>query len=201
VRSAQVPRDTHVAPPGRRLAGYARCSPNGWVLRPGYPERANWGSVVEVKLVGVREFELAIEGRIRAVVDATRSGITESLHLVEREAKLNLRTSSHRPGEPTPSEPGDPPSKVTGQLARSVRVEAARQLYPGRWVGRVGPTIIYGRIQELGGQTGRAGATTLPARPYLTPAYARVVPIRFAVIMRARWAAAHTTGAGGGPGG
>jgi phage gpG-like protein len=39
----------------------------------------------------------------------------------------------------------------------------------------MGPTAPYARIQELGGATGRGGATVLPARPYFIPAAERVL--------------------------
>lgn len=42
----------------------------------------------------------------------------------------------------------------------------AWKVAPGRSV-TAGVSSVYGRIHQLGGQTGRALATTLPARPYL----------------------------------
>lgn len=34
-------------------------------------------------------------------------------------------------------------------------------------IGPTGPSAVYGRIQQLGGQAGRGHAVTIPARPYL----------------------------------
>jgi len=82
-----------------------------------------------------------------------------------RQVIEELGRSSHPPGTPTPSAPGDPPSLITGTLRRSVM---AKNLGPG--FRRVGATTIYARIQELSGDTGRGHATHLPARPYLKPA-------------------------------
>ncbi len=75
---------------------------------------------------------------------------------------------------------------VTGNLAGSIQTEVA-SASPDRVVVEVGPTAIYGRIQELGGEikplTAKrlhwvdedgnhrtALSVTLPARPYLAPA-------------------------------
>jgi len=35
------------------------------------------------------------------------------------------------------------------------------------FIGPSGPSTVYSRIQQKGGQTGRDGATTIPARPFL----------------------------------
>lgn len=37
---------------------------------------------------------------------------------------------------------------------------------PGRRSVDMGSNLIYARIQQMGGRTGRGGATTIPARPY-----------------------------------
>jgi phage gpG-like protein len=58
---------------------------------------------------------------------------------------------------------------VTGTLRRSITVKGPHPLGLGRWEAQIGPTAVYGRIQELGGVTGRGGATVLPARPYVAP--------------------------------
>lgn len=55
---------------------------------------------------------------------------------------------------------------ITGRLAGSIEV---RVLGPG--VVQVGATTPYARIQELGGTAGPGGATELPSRPYLIPAW------------------------------
>lgn len=87
----------------------------------------------------------------------------------ERAIKTKLSTYSHGKGTPTPSPPGQPPAIVTGTLRRSVITQPPLG-GGGRWVATVGPTVVYARIQELGGDTGRNHATHLPARPYVHPA-------------------------------
>jgi phage gpG-like protein len=63
------------------------------------------------------------------------------------------------------SQPGTPPHKQTGNLARIV-VEKVQ----GGLRAKVGPKqgLIYARVQELGGKTGWG---ILPARPYMRPAF------------------------------
>lgn len=86
----------------------------------------------------------------------------------------NLNLTSHAPGTPTPSPPGFPPSRITGQLDDSVR-ETLRHHEPdrGHAENHVAPTAVYARIQELGGWTGAGHQTYLPSRPYVRPALER----------------------------
>lgn len=92
-----------------------------------------------------------------------RRAIGKSCDVVATEAKRNLSVSGSFPGEP--SAPGDPPHKQGGLL----RAETQYAIENDGLSGKVGPLdeLVYGRIQELGGDTGRA---VLPARPYLLPA-------------------------------
>jgi hypothetical protein len=118
-------------------------------------------------LHGVGQAIAAIDAKVAAMHAATRAATAKALHVIERSAKQKLTTSTHELGTPTPSAPGEPPSLVTGNLRRSITVTGPDPAGPGMWKGSVGPTAIYGRIQELGGITrGR----TLPARPYMEPA-------------------------------
>lgn len=123
-----------------------------------------------VELRGVSEFLAALDGMVAAADVAAREATGKGAHLIEAETKKNLSIGTHRRGEPTTSAPGTPPDLVTGQLRRSIRVEGPTKTGPGAWESKTGPTAVYGRIQELGGVTGRGGATALPARPYLEPA-------------------------------
>jgi phage gpG-like protein len=93
--------------------------------------------------------------------------------VMETAAKLELSRVSHSRGTPTPSPPGSPPALISGALRRSVMT------IPGPVSGyrasvTVGGTIVYARIQELGGRAGRNHASLLPPRPYLRPAAERV---------------------------
>ncbi|MGW2692327.1 hypothetical protein ACWC3Y_10750 [Streptomyces sp. NPDC001296] len=124
-----------------------------------------------VEIVGVTELGEALERLGAQLSSATKAATAQASHLVEREIKQTLATSSHRRGTPTPSSPGEPPSLVTGTLRRSITVDGPHPLALGRWEAQIGPTAVYGRIQELGGVTGRGGATVLPARPYVQPSF------------------------------
>ena len=96
---------------------------------------------------------------------AAMAGAKAGAAVAEKAIKQQLSIYSHRKGTPTPSPHGSPPAVVSGALRRSVGTEA-RAGYM-----RVGPSVVYGRIQELGGTTGRGHRTTLPPRPYVQPAY------------------------------
>lgn len=123
-----------------------------------------------VILVGVPRFQAALDELVAAAGEATKTAVIKGGYLIQAETQKKLTTSSHPRNTPTPSQPGEPPSLVTGQLRRSIRIDHPNRGGDGIWSTRIGPTAVYGRIQELGGVTGRGGATTLPARPYLAPA-------------------------------
>lgn len=127
-----------------------------------------------IRVEGLAQLNAAIEGLAASLNTATRTATAQASHLLEREIKQTLSTSSHPRGTPTPSSRGEPPSLVTGTLRRSITVQGPHPLGLGRWEAQVGPTAVYGRIQELGGVTGRGHAATLPARPYVQPAFERL---------------------------
>lgn len=127
-----------------------------------------------VEVTGAAELGAALERMALSLNLATRRATAEASHLLEAEIKKVLATSSHQKRTPTPSSPGDPPSLATGTLRRSITVKGPTPLGYGRWEAQVGPTAVYGRIQELGGVTGRGGATVLPPRPYVKPAFERL---------------------------
>ena len=84
--------------------------------------------------------------------------------LVERNMKQKLsRWGRHEKGTPTPSQPDTPPAIVSGQLRRSVKTSPVQQGFKGYQI-TIGPTMVYARVQELGG-----GPRNLPARPYVQP--------------------------------
>lgn len=127
-----------------------------------------------VRVEGLAQLNAAIEGLAASLNTATRTATVQASHLVEAEIKKTLTTSSHSRRTPTPSSPGEPPSVVTGTLRRSITVKGPHPLGLGRWEAQIGPTAVYGRIQELGGVTGRGGTAVLPARPYVSPSFQRL---------------------------
>ncbi len=139
-----------------------------------------------IKLEGAAELKSTLLGTISAQQAATRQATATAAHLIERTAKEKLATTSHAAGTPTPSAPGEPPSLVTGNLRRSVRVVGPESTMLGGfqgWKAQIGPTAVYGRIQELGGPTLHG---MLPARPYLEPSYLEVKP-KLRPIFEAAW--------------
>jgi|SRR5215831_2206281 len=123
---------------------------------------------MSVVLHGVEKFLAAADAKVAAMRVASRDATAKALHLIERRAKQKLGQKSHRPGTPTPANPGEPPALVTGNLRRSITVTGPEAIGPSMWKGQVGPTAVYGRIQELGGI---ARGRTLPARPYMRPSF------------------------------
>jgi phage gpG-like protein len=58
---------------------------------------------------------------------------------------------------------------VTGRLRSSIT--ASPTIKSGdTYTAKIGTNVVYARIHEYGGQTGRKHATTIPARPYMRPA-------------------------------
>jgi hypothetical protein len=117
-----------------------------------------------IVLQGVEAVIAAATKKAAQMSAATRAATAKALHLIERNTKKQLTSSSHQAGTPTPSQPGEPPSLVTGNLRRSIAVTGPDPLGLGRWKGSVGPTAIYGRAQELGNPD-----RNLPARPFMRP--------------------------------
>lgn len=121
---------------------------------------------------GVPEAIAALTEKEHALDAAARAAVAKALHMIERRAKEKLALKSHMAGTPTPSAPGEPPALVTGNLRRSIKVTGPQRIGPQTWRGEVGPSAVYGRIQELGGWVDQS--RFLPARPYMQPAYAEL---------------------------
>ena len=122
--------------------------------------------------------------RQRAVEAAPRAALAAMAHTAVAMVQLELtKTGSHPKGAQAAPAPA-PPSVVSGSLRRSIIATPPVPLGAGRFSSSVGPTIVYGRIQEFGGlilpvharmlhwkDAGGgdhfAKSVTLPARPYL----------------------------------
>lgn len=133
---------------------------------------------------GVPEVQAALKAMLAKARQANRNTVRDVGAEIEKATKRTLTTSSHQRGTPTPSMPGEPPSLVSGNLRRSVLTRGPYSTGDGYSV-TVGPTAIYGRIQELGGEAGRGAQ--LPARPYLGPAWEQVLS-RIPEIAARNWA-------------
>ncbi|MFE5140305.1 hypothetical protein ACFRDV_21955 [Streptomyces fagopyri] len=126
-----------------------------------------------VQIIGLARLNAELKAIEASVHRATRKATAHSAHLAEAAIKQMLSTSSHPKNTPTPSAPGEPPSLITGTLRRSIKVVGPIPAGYGRWMAEVGPTAVYGRIQELGGTAGLG--YELPPRPYVMPAYEALV--------------------------
>lgn len=144
-----------------------------------------------VRVTGISDVQDALRAMAARIQAATPVAVATATALVEERARANLSRTSHRRGTPTPSAPGEPPALITGALRGSFDILGPTETGAATWRAVLGPTAVYARIQELGGQTGRNHATTLPARPYLRPAYDDAVhdPAFADVFIRA-WGAA-----------
>lgn len=67
-------------------------------------------------------------------------GLTGLAYVVERQAKINVSTGSHRYGTHTPASPGAGPAVISGTLRRSITHDRVTRTADG-WVTRVGPAV------------------------------------------------------------
>lgn len=128
--------------------------------------------MIGIKLDGLDAAIKALAAKEIRITTATRSAVRAGNLLAQRRAHAQLsRYGYHPAGTPTPSPPGEPPARITGALRGSLKPTGPTPT-PMGFTARMGPTVAYGRIQELGGVTGRNHATTLPPRPYMKPVHA-----------------------------
>jgi hypothetical protein len=129
---------------------------------------------VSVNVQGADRFEAALDRIALRVRTATRSGAKEGIRLVQRRAFVQLSRYSHPPNTPTPSPPGEPPARISGHLRGGLSPTGPYPTGAG-FGGKLGPTAVYARIQELGGQAGRNHSVTLPPRPYMRPVHTQMI--------------------------
>jgi hypothetical protein len=125
----------------------------------------------------------AMDAIERELHPAAERAVSRGLDEIQRSALVVLSRTSHEVGERTESPPGEPPAWVTGNLARSYEQHGPDWVTADVVEGTVGPTAIYARIQELGGdvyainypqlgnpEVGFFGDHVyIPARPYVEP--------------------------------
>lgn len=131
---------------------------------------------ISIKVENSDALHAALSSRIRGLDRAARLFVEDAMDIVQREIAEQLRLKSHPIGTQTPSEPGEPPAMVTGNMIRSITQYGPYYDGPHSATGVVGPTAVQSRIQELGGRTGRDYQTYLPARPYVKPAIEEAHP-------------------------
>lgn len=124
-----------------------------------------------LKVTGVAQLTRALQAMAARVEVATPVAVKAAGDLLKSKAQTELSRTSHARGTPTPSVAPQPPAKITGHLHDTWDVLGPTAIGAAIWHEEIGPTAVYARIQELGGQAGRGHATTLPERPYLRPAF------------------------------
>lgn len=125
-------------------------------------------SDITIAVEGVDEFAAALDALQQRLHSATRKATGDGIKLLQRRAHSRLSRYYHPPNTPTPSPPGEPPARISGHLRGSLKPTGPVPI-AGGYTGSLGPTAVYSRIQELGGQAGRNHSVTLPPRPYLAP--------------------------------
>lgn len=122
---------------------------------------------MSASVFGVDALKAALDKMVAEVTDASVRIVKRGEAVVEANAKKQF-TGQHKKGTPTTSAPGEPPDVVTGSLRRGITSSPVR-LSGFAASGTVYPSVIYSRIQELGG-------FGLPPRPYMQPAYTASLP-------------------------
>lgn len=109
----------------------------------------------------------------QAVLNASAGSIAAA-EVTQVDVQQKLTRLEHPAHTPTPSAPGSPPAKITGDLTSSMQVEP--ELGPDGLDSELRTDIDYGAIQEFGGMAGKGHRSHLPARPFLRPAVADSLP-------------------------
>lgn len=112
-------------------------------------------------LAGMTELEQNIE-------KAGEYAVAQAALKLERQAKLNANTGTHKRGEGHIPGTGPGPNVVTGTLRRSITTEVRYGF--GSYIATVGPTVEYARAVELGHPKWRG-----KRYPYLIPAAATLI--------------------------
>lgn len=136
-----------------------------------------------MRWTGISDAVDALKRKAVSVEHATAEGVRRGITIVQEAAQANTLTVFRQ---------------WTGALSESIIVDGPMQIGASSYRARTYPTIVYGRIQELGGTilphnpSGRlwwegirsdgsfglisAKEITLPPRPYLTPALETSIP-------------------------
>ena len=113
--------------------------------------------------VDIRELTAALGGFQRRSSDGARAAAEAMSEAAEKGIKAALSSGA------APSAPGTPPARRSGRLQAAVTARPPFPVGSARWEAHTAPLIVYARIHELGGRTGRGKKTYLPPRPYIAP--------------------------------
>lgn len=138
---------------------------------------------------GVGDAVAALDALGVRIDGATAKGVQDGSLIVQRQARLNATVD---------------PQVRTGALRRSITTDGPTPTGPHSFKARTYPTIVYGRIIELGGvitvkraewltfqwapgQWARKKSVTIHPHPYLAPALAES-QAAFLAAIKSRWA-------------
>lgn len=126
---------------------------------------------IGARVEGGEAHERAMRALLARLDRGTRQATREAAEDFQGRVQEYLLTYPHTvPPRTTPSPPFvGPPGYVTGRLHDSIHVSGPRPGGRYQWVATVGSNVVYSRIQELGGFSGRHHTTYTPPRPYLQP--------------------------------
>jgi len=113
-------------------------------------------------MAGLNNFE-------KNVLEAGEYGIAQAGFALEREAKKNANTGTHKRGEGHIEGTGPGPNVVTGTLRRSITTTVRYGF--GTYIAVVGPTVEYARAVEVGSPRWKSGVRY----PYLIPAAGKLI--------------------------
>ena len=139
------------------------------------------GRQFRVEVKGVQDFGKALGKQAEKLDKASERIVKKGSTIVGSEAKKQFRPrplgsvrtsksgkvyySSKPPYQPRPPKP----TNRTGNLRNSIHMVEAKRLGYGRWSSTTAPSMIYGRMVELGGGRNRAF-------PYMAPGLTEAKP-------------------------
>lgn len=116
----------------------------------------------------MNEATASLQKYASAAEAGSRRAIGKMAAAAEAEIKKQI-VGHHDAGTPRPEEnpAGTPPMNVSGALRRSIKFEIKKVGF-GAYEAIVGPSVVYGRILELGFANGNK-------YPYVKPAYEKLL--------------------------
>lgn len=143
-------------------------------------------------MTGEADFTFRVDPSSVDKCSSALDDLKQRMHVANSRATASgIAAVQRRSKEAASGAPG--PKVITGRLRDSIWVEGPEPSGDSRFSAKVGPTVIYGRIQELGGtivpktkktlfwigddgQPHFAMRVTLPPRPYMRPGLSSAMP-------------------------
>lgn len=127
---------------------------------------------MNVSLAGGKKESVKLRRFKAHMIPGTIRGIDRATSILEKQIKHNLSIGGRAPrrkGESRTRNTGVNLRIQDGTLRSSWRSRPAKRV-SGGVEGHVASPVVYSAIHEFGGQAGRGGSVTIPARPYVQPA-------------------------------